>query len=330
MCRCLSWIGAAALFFTCMGLAAATRLVDARLLMGTVVETVVMAKDAASARTGIDAAYNEMSRLSAMMNHYDAGSVVTAINESAGARSIRVPPELLEVLSMAQAVSGRTGGAFDVTVGALRGWRFRPGEERLPPAKEIAAQRALVDYRQLMIDARQSTAFLARSGMRIDLGGIAKLYIVRAGLRMLARHGIERAMINAGGDVGATGGPGAPWRVGIRDPRDRERLLGVIELASGFVVSSGDYERFFVKDGRRYHHILDPRTGYPAEGPHGVTLVGGALEAANGLSVAIMVLGTVAGQRLIADTPGLDGLIVDRDGSLWLSSGMRARLHPVQ
>jgi thiamine biosynthesis lipoprotein len=251
-----------------------------------------------------------------MMNHYDPASVVTAINEAAGETSVRVPPELLEVLLMAQAASLRSGGAFDVTVGGLRGWRFRPGEARLPPAGEIAAQRTLVDYRQLAIDAQRGT-----------LLGIAKLYIVRAGLQTLTRYGVPYAMINAGGDVGASGAEhGQPWRVGIRDPRAPEKLLGVIELARGFVVSSGDYERFFVQDGRRYHHILDPRTGYPAQGPQGVTLVAMELEPANGLSLAIMVLGKEVGQRLIAQSPGLDGLIVDRDGSVWLSPGMRARL----
>ena len=165
--------------------------------------------------------------------------------------------------------------------------------------------------------------------MRMDLGGIAKLYILHAGLRTLKAHGIEHAMINGGGDVEVMGTTqGRPWRIGIRDPRAPQQLLGVVEATRGFVVSSGDYERFFVMDGRRYHHILDPRTGYPTQGPRGVTLVGVELETVNGFSAAIMVLGAERGRALIAAAPGLEGLIVDRDGSAWMSETLRARLRP--
>ncbi|MDX1376535.1 MAG: FAD:protein FMN transferase, partial [Burkholderiales bacterium] len=181
-------------------------------------------------------------------------------------------------------------------------------------------------WRALRLDRQAQTAFLERRGMRIDLGGIAKLYIVRAGLRVLERHDIARAMLNGGGDVAATGGSaGRPWRVGVRDPRAPERLLGVLAIERGFVATSGDYERAFVRDGRRYHHILDPRTGYPAEGPRGVTLYGERLEDVNGLGVAIMVRGRAAGMRWIAATPGVEGVIVDADGAVTMTPGFRAR-----
>jgi thiamine biosynthesis lipoprotein len=167
--------------------------------------------------------------------------------------------------------------------------------------------------------------FLRRAGMRMDLGGVAKLYILEAGVRVLEGSGVARLLLNGGGDVHARS-DGQPWRVGIRDPRSPEKLLGAIELRRGIVASSGDYERYFVRDGRRYHHILDPRTGYPSAGPRGVTLVAERLEAVNGMGVALMVLGKDEGARLVEATPGLDALIVDRDGSVWLSKGMRARL----
>jgi len=235
--------------------------------------------------------------------------------------------ELMSALQMAQRMSERTRGAFDVTVGSLRGWRFRAEDPGMPTAAEIAAERPLVDYRRLRLDARAQTAFLERRGMRIDLGGIAKLYIIDAGARRLERGGATRAMVNGGGDVVAVGRADAmPWRVGVRDPRAPDKLLGVLELARGIVASSGDYERAFVRNGRRYHHILDPRTGMPAEGPHGVTLVSERLEALDGLGVAIMVLGEKRGERLIERTPGLDAVIAGRDGSLWMTPGFRRRL----
>ena len=294
--------------------------------MGTVVEISAEAHDERALRAAVEAAYREMARLSDMMNHYDPKSVVSAINDAAGVRAVTAPPELVEVLAMAQRLSARSSGAFDVTIGSLRGWRFRPGDTRLPSREEIARQLGKVGYRRLELDERAGTAFLAERGMRIDLGGIAKLYIVHAGMRVLERRGVTRAMVNGGGDVEALGAEHErPWRVGVRDPRAPDRLLGVLELRRGFVVSSGDYERYFVKEGKRYHHILDPRTGFPSAGPRGVTLVGTDLEAVNGVSVAIMVVGRDAGIRLLEATPGLDGLILDRDGPAWMSPGFRAR-----
>lgn len=305
--------------------AQAARIQDARALMGTVVEIVAEGAHEAALAAAIESAFREMQRLSDMMNHYDPKSVVSAINDAAGARPVAVPPELMEVLAMARAVSRRTGGAFDVTVASIRGWRFRQDDPRLPSAAEVARQLPLVRWQDLELDERAGTAFLARAGMRVDLGGIAKLYILEAGARALERAGVARLLLNGGGDVVARSG-GAPWRVGVRDPRAPGELLGVLEVTNGIVASSGDYERYFERGGRRYHHVLDPRTGYPAEGARGVTLLAARLADANGMGVAIMVLGREEGARLVEATPGLEALIVDRRGAPWLSDGMRRRL----
>jgi thiamine biosynthesis lipoprotein len=291
--------------------AQAARIQDARPLMGTVVELIAEGEDEPRLRSAAEGAFREMQRLSDMMSHYDPGSVVSAINDAAGLRPVPVPPELAEVLSQARRVSERTGGAFDITVGALPGFK----DKRLPRPEELAR----VDYRKLRSDRR--SAFLLEPGMRIDPGGIAKLYILEAGRRVLEQRGAARALVNGGGDVVAHS-DGAPWRVGVRDPRAPQALLGAVALARGAVASSGDYERAFVLDGRRYHHILDPRTGYPAQGARGVTLVGPAA-AVNGLGPAIMVLGIDAGKKLIAESPGVEGLIVGARGELWRSPGLR-------
>jgi thiamine biosynthesis lipoprotein len=163
--------------------------------------------------------------------------------------------------------------------------------------------------------------------MRLDLGGIAKLFILQEGMDILRRQGLNTALINGGGDVVAMSAAHArPWRVGVRDPRRPAQLLGVLDVQRGFVASSGDYERCFERDGRRYHHVLDPKTGYPALGPHGVTLVGEALEGVNGVGAAAMVLGRDA-PPLIRHA-GVQALIAHRDGELWMTPGMRARLQP--
>jgi thiamine biosynthesis lipoprotein len=303
------------------------RVHETRPLMGTVVDITVEGPDGQRLKQAVEASYREMGRLSDMMNHYDPASVVSTINAAAGRRPVAAPAELRAVLAMARRASERSGGAFDITVGSLRGWRFNPTDPQLPTPAQIAAQRPLVDYRQVVLEEGAGTVYLRRAGARIDLGGIAKLYILHAGMEVLARHGVENAMLNGGGDVEVRGTvDGRPWRIGVRDPRAPGELLGVLELTRGFVVSSGDYERYFERDGRRYHHILDPRTGYPSTGPRGVTLVTEDMELVNGLSAAIMVLGADAGRRLIAETPGLAGVIVERDGRVWVSPGLTDRL----
>jgi thiamine biosynthesis lipoprotein len=232
------------------------------------------------------------------------------------------------VLLMARQAGNASGGDFDTTVGSLRGWNFDPDDPRVPSAQQIAAQLSLVDQPHgLVIDERAGTALLARRGMRLDLGGIAKHPILQAGLLHVQRRGVANAMVNGGGDVLVTGQlNGRPWRVGLRDPRQPDRLLGVVALTEGFVAASGDYERFVMHEGQRLHHILDPRTGYPSRGPHGVTLISNRLEAVNGVGTAIMVAGAEVGRSRVAQTPGLDALIVDADNSLWLSPGMAKRL----
>jgi len=297
----------------------AARIQEVRPLMGTAVEVIAEGPEEQVLRAAAEAAYREMQRLSDMMSHYDERSVVSAINAAAGVRPVAVPPELAEVLAQARRVSERTSGAFDVTVAALRGWRFRPGEQRIPPPEEIAAQLPKVDFRKLKVDG--STAFLMERGMKMDLGGIAKIFILEAGRRTLEARGVRRALVNGGGDV-LGHSDGAPWRVGVRDPRAPEKLLGAVSFRRGVVASSGDYERAFERDGRRYHHILDPRTGYPAQGARGVTLVAQKPEAVNGLGPAIMVLGLQAGKKLVAAS-NAEALIVDANGELWMSPGLR-------
>lgn len=301
---------------------------DARMLMGTRVDITVEHHDLRLGRQAIDAAFAEMQRLSDMMSRYRADSLVSALQRRAGGRPLAVPAEMMAVLKMAAAVSERTRGAFDVTVGAFSGWNFEPGRTAIPDAKKLASERQFVNHKDLVLDEVSMTAHLRRRGMLVDLGGIAKLPILGTGLETLKRHGMANMLINGGGDVLAHGQlQGRDWRVGIRDPRAPEKLLGVIHLSQGIVASSGDYERCFDRDGRRYHHILDPRTGNPTTGPHGVTLVSRTLDAVNGLGAAIMVAGAEFGRQLLAAQNEVDALIVGRDRQPWMSAGMARLLH---
>ena len=297
---------------------------DSRPLMGTIVSMTLEGPRREVLEQGANEAYREMSRLSDMMNHYNPDSVVSRINRQAGAKPVNVPRELMEVLAMARRVSERSEGAFDITVGSLKLWRFDPDNPGMPLSDEIRRALPLVNFRHVVLDEKNRTVQLKQHGMRIDLGGIAKLYILNAGMKTLKQRGIAHAMINGGGDVVVMGDhQGRPWRIGIRHPRRGDALLGAVELTQGWVVTSGDYERYFFRDGKRYHHILDPRTGYPTEGPQQVTLVANDFEQVNGYTLAIMVRGSAWGRALIAHTPGVSGLIVDHAGGLWSSPDMQ-------
>jgi thiamine biosynthesis lipoprotein len=300
---------------------------SARVLMGTRVDLTLQGDDASILDGAAAAAFSEMQRLADMMSRYRSNSALNAINLAAGLQPVAAPPELMQVLLMARRASQTSGGAFDITVGALRAWDFAPDHPTVPSSQQVCEQLRWVNPQGLMLDEQAGTAYLTQRGMRLDLGGIAKLPILQAGMRQLLSHGITNAMINGGGDVLVNGQlDGRAWRIGLRDPRQPDRLLGVVALSHGFVAASGDYERFVMHQGRRLHHILDPRTGWPTQGPHGVALISDQLDAINGLGAAIMVAGTAAGRARVAQTPGLDALIVDADNSLWLSPGMAARL----
>ena len=299
------------------------RVQAARELMGTRVELLLEGEEARLLDEAVAHAFGVMARQAALMSHYSERSGTAAIARAAGAQPVRSAPELMAVLRQAQQAARLTGGAFDATVGSAGRWHFDPRAPRIPAPDEVRQGLPLVNWRDLLLDERAGTAWLRRPGMRLDLGGIAKLPILDAGLQALRDAGIERALLNGGGDVLALGRDDQPaWRVGVRDPRQPERVLGVITLRRGVLASSGDYLRCVEQGGQRYHHVIDPRTGYPSRGARGVTLWAEQVADVNGLGAAAMVMDDNAARTLFELKPGVQALIVRRDGSLWRSPGM--------
>ena len=302
-----------------------------RNLMGTRVDIVADAPDARLAQAAIAKSFAEMQRLEALLSRYHADSVVRRIGAAAGHAPVPVVPEVLAVLHSAARVYRESAGAFDPTVGALDGWHFEPGQQAVPTPAAIAQALRRVDGQALRLDAQAGTAYLARPGMALDLGGIAKLPILAAGLRVLQHEGVENALLNGGGDVLTAGRlQGRPWRVGVRDPRAPAQLLGAIAIEGRAVVaSSGDYERGFVRGGRRLHHVLDPHTGWPTTGVHGVALFARDVDVVNGWGTALMVQGAAAVPAWSARHPGVAVLAAAGDGTLWQSPDMAALLQAV-
>ena len=260
-------------------------------------------------------------------------SDVVRMNQAAGSGPVHVSAEVRQVLKTATQISEWTGGKFDVTFGPLaRLWRFdHDHDNRLPDLREVRSRLPLIDYRAIIIDDRAGTVELARKGMSIHLGGIGKGYAVDRGAAILRRRGVRDFMIQSGGDLYVGGvRDGQPWRLGIQDPRGApNHPFAQLELTDGTFSTSGDYERFFFKDGRRYHHLLDPATGEPARGTRSVTIVANSAGIADGLSTGVFIMGADAGMRLIERLPEVEGVIVSDRNEVLISSGLRGRLRIV-
>jgi thiamine biosynthesis lipoprotein len=253
------------------------------------------------------------------------------LNQAAGRHPVPVGAEILEVLGIARQVSEWTGGKFDVTFAAMAGlWKFdyQDREAAVPAPDAIDERLGLIDYRDLLLDERAGTAFLRREGMSAGLGGIGKGYAVDRAADMLRERGFNDFMIQFGGDLYVAGRRGdLPWRIGIRDPRGPgDRIFAAMDLAEGTFSTSGDYERFFILDGRRYHHLIDPASGFPAEGARSVTIVTGRAAFADGLSTGVFILGPEAGMAVIERLPGVEGIIVSAQNEVLVSSGLEGRL----
>lgn len=307
-------------------LAAAAPLNLRRPLMGTWVDITIADGDRPGARRAAEQAFAEMERLAGLMSAFDPQSRLGAINRAAGRHPVPVPPELMAVLLQAREVHARSAGAFDATVGRLTPG---PAQAGIAVADEATVRSALrhVGMRHLQLDLQRGTAALDDPMTRLDLGGIAKLPILEAGLERLRAAGTGGAMINGGGDVLASvRADGRPWRIGVRDAAAPDRLLAVLPLREGVVASSGDYERFVMHEGRRYHHVIDPATGRPTRGIHGVTLVGARAAEVNGLGTAAMVAGPQRAAALLERCGVAQALFVREGGGAWVSPALAGRL----
>lgn len=311
------------------GVPGGARLVEqSAVAMGSDLHVRVWTADAAAARVAAGEVFAEFERLDALMSVWREGSDVVRVNEAAGSHAVPVSPEVMAVLRAARQVSDWSDGAFDVSFGALSGlWRFDHDQDnRIPPAADVAARLPLVDYRR--VELHGDSVRLATPGMRAHLGGIGKGYAIDRAVALLQARGFADFLVQSGGDLYAAGTRGGrPWAIGIRDPRGSDdQHVAVLDLTDAAISTSGDYERFFEQDGRRYHHILDPRTGQPAEGTRSVTIVAAESMLADALATAVFVLGPDAGMALIERLPEVEGMIVDAAGEVWESSGLRGRL----
>lgn len=292
-------------------------------IMGTAVRVELWHDNAAAARDAMSAVMNEMHRIDASMSPYKPESELSRINREAAQKPVVISKEIFDLITRSIEFSKLSDGAFDITFSSV-GYLYDYRAHVKPTDEQIAKTLPGINYRHLLLDPHARTIHYARTGVRIDLGGIAKGYAVDNCIAILKKRGITNAIVTAGGDSRLLGDRrGRPWNVGIRDPRQRGEVAVVLPLADVAISTSGDYERFFEEDGVRHHHIINPKTGKSASGVRSVTIIGPDGITTEGLTKSVFVKGPKAGMHLIESLKGVDAIIIDDAGRMLYSPGLR-------
>ena len=291
-------------------------------LMSTRIEFIVVSDNTDKANKAIDAAIAEMQRIVTVMSEWQEGTMISQVNAAAGKEPVHISRELFELLHASQDVSQKTNGAFDITfASAGKLWDFRAA--KIPSQQKIDAAITSIDYTRLQLDRKTMTAYITHTETKVGLGGIAKGYAVDRAADILRRFGFDKFSVNAGGDLFVEGRhKEGLWRVGIQNPRDPEQVIALLPVANTAIATSGDYERFFIQNGKRYSHIIDPDTGYPADQCQSVTVLAPRTFIADALATGVFVMGPKKGLSLINSLKGVEVIIIDAKGSMHLSDGL--------
>ncbi len=291
-------------------------------IMGTQIQVELWHKEKEIACSAIRAVMDEMNRIDLLMSPYIESSLLSRINKNAAKMPVQVGEELYGLIESSLAFSVLTEGAFDITYASVgRYYDYREG--RIPDDEVLAKTIHAINYRYIEMDAEDYSISYKIEGVYIDLGGIAKGYAVDRGIEILQTHGITQALVGAGGDSRFLGDRrGTPWVVGIRDPRRESEMVAVLPLMDVSVSTSGDYERYFEKDGVRYHHIINPQTGDSAREVRSVTILGAQAIKTDALSTSVFVMGVERGLKLINEMQEFDAIIVDGRGRLHFSDSL--------
>jgi thiamine biosynthesis lipoprotein len=299
-----------------------TRTVDG--IMGTRIVVELWHDDKVAGEKAIDAVIAEMERVDRDMSTYKPDSEVSQVNAQAAKGPMKISAELFELLTTALEYSRITGGAFDITYASV-GFMYDFRARQKPTEQQIKSLLPAVNYRHVVLDEKNRTVRFTQSGVRIDLGGIGKGHAVDRGITILKSLGIEHALVTAGGDSRIIGDRfGKPWIIGIRHPDNKDKVIAKIPLADTAISTSGDYERYFDEDGKRYHHIIDPRTGHSASKVRSATILADTATRTDGLSKTAFVLGAEAAMKIYNQLEDVDAILITPDGKVLYSKGIES------
>jgi thiamine biosynthesis lipoprotein len=300
----------------------------AQMQMGTIVTLTVVASNEKQAQRALTAGFDEIHRLEMLLSTWIPNSELSQVNAEAGRQAVDVSADTLLILQRSLEIARLTNGGFNIAIGpAVQAWNISE-DPRIPEQVELDRLRPLIDLRQIRIDVKAGSVFLAKSGMRVDVGGIGKGFAADKAAEAMQAAGAVGGVVALSGDIKTFGRmpDHTLFTIGIQHPRKEGVILARITLENEAISTAGDYERYFMRDGIRYHHILDPRTLQPARGCQSVTVIAKEGVMADGLDTGIFAMGPDRGMELIERLPDVEGVIVDSEGNVRISSGLKGRL----
>ncbi|EPR69450.1 FAD:protein FMN transferase [Cyclobacterium qasimii] len=294
-------------------------------LMGSRFDITVVAEDSITAKDYIDSAIEEIDRIEKLISSWDENSQTSEINKFAGIKPVKVEAELFSLIERAIMISKLTDGAFDISYASMdKIWKFDGSMKKMPSEEDIRASVAKVGYTKILLDKDKLTVFLKIRGMKIGFGAIGKGYAADMAKQLLVAKGVSSGIINASGDMNSWGQQvdGSEWKVAITNPLNKNKVFALLPINNGAVVTSGDYEKYVDFNGKRYSHIIDPRTGYPSIGIISVTVFAPKAELADALATSVFVMGKEAGLDRINQLPNIECIIIDDKGNISKSNNI--------
>jgi thiamine biosynthesis lipoprotein len=291
-------------------------------LMGSRFEITVVANDSVQANYYINAAVSEISRIEKLISSWDPNSQTAEINRYAGIKPVKVDSELFSLIERSIALSKLTDGAFDISFASIEQlWRFDGSMSHIPSEEKIKHSVSLIGYENIELNREDSTVLLRKVGVKIGFGAIGKGYAADKAKDLLVDQGVNAGIINASGDMTTWGTQpnGQEWKVAITNPLDKHKAFAILPVTNGAVVTSGDYEKFVILQGKRYSHIIDPRTGYPSSGIISVSVFAPKAELADALATSVFVMGVEVGLNRINQLPNVECVIIDDIGNIFTS-----------
>jgi len=294
-------------------------------LMGSRFDITVVAENEELGYINIDGAISEITRIEKLISAWDPDSETSLINKNAGIKAVKVSLELFKLIERAKQISELTDGAFDISYASMdKVWRFDGSMKYKPTPKEIQESIARVGHRKIILDAKNQTVFLRQKGMRISFGAIGKGYAADKAKELLMSKQVVAGIINASGDLTTWGtkASGEKWLIGIANPLSKDKIFSWLPIVESSVATSGNYEKFVVFDGKKYSHIIDPRTGYPSRSVNSVSIFAKSAELCDALATAVFIMGKEAGLSLINQLGGTEVILVDEHNKIHKSNGI--------
>ena len=295
------------------------------MLMGGRFDITIVAKDSLTAEHHIDTVIAEISRIENLISDWKPTSQISLVNRNAGIAPVKVDREVFQLTQRALHLSRLTNGAFDVSFAAMdRIWKFDGSMTTMPTPEAIKKSVAKVGYHNIVLDSANSTIYLKLKGMKLGFGALGEGYAGDKCRALMLSRGIKAGIVNGSGDMQTWGKQpdGSNWSVGVTNPFHEDTIFAVVPLHQGAIVTSGSYEKFVMFNGKRYAHIINPKTGYPATGLCSITILSPSTEMANGFSTSMMVLGKDAALKFIKQFPKYSYIIITDKGQIISSPGL--------